>query len=109
MRYSLQQLASIFNIEPKGTPLSAFELEHLLTDSRSLVSSERTVFFAINGERNNGNNYIPELYKKGVRVFVVSDELSIDFGLLFPKAVFFQVPNVIAALQQVAKFHLSQL
>ena len=43
----------------------------LLTDSRFVSQPEQSIFFAIKGERHDGHVFIKELYKKGVREFVV--------------------------------------
>ena len=53
------------------------EIRYLLTDSRQLGSEpEKTLFFAIKTEKNDGAKYIPELEKKGVRAFVTGDALA---------------------------------
>lgn len=53
------------------------EIHYLLTDSRQLGSEpEKTLFFAIKTEKNDGAKYIPELEKKGVRAFVTGDALA---------------------------------
>lgn len=49
------------------------EIKWLLTDSRSLSFPAGSLFFAIKTRRNNGHNYIPELYRQQLRHFVVSD------------------------------------
>ena len=47
------------------------DIRYLLTDSRQLgAHPEQTMFFAIKTAKNDGANYIDELYVKGVRVFV---------------------------------------
>lgn len=47
------------------------DIRYLLTDSRQLgAHPEQTMFFAIKTAKNDGANYIDELYAKGVRVFV---------------------------------------
>ncbi len=47
------------------------DIRYLLTDSRQLgAHPEQTLFFAIKTAKNDGANYIDELYAKGVRVFV---------------------------------------
>ncbi len=75
----------------------------LLTDSRKLLVSPGAVFFAIQGTRHNGHQFIPDLYQKGVRQFVVQDQqLSI---LAFPGANFLLVANCIDALQAIASYH----
>ena len=53
------------------------EIRHLLTDSRQLgAEPEKTLFFAIKTDKNDGANYIPELEQKGVRAFVTGDALA---------------------------------
>lgn len=78
----------------------------LLTDSRKLTDASNTLFFAIRTKRNNGANYIAELYAKGVRNFVVSSELDEEkrakIDLLKDANLWF-VKDVVAALQRVAE------
>lgn len=51
------------------------EIECLLTDSRSVANSEKTLFIAIkNPAGNDGNIYIEELYKKGVRNYITDSK-----------------------------------
>ena len=53
------------------------EIRYLLTDSRQLGSEpEKTLFFALKTEKNDGAKYIPELQAKGVRAFVTGDALA---------------------------------
>ena len=48
------------------------QIQDLLTDSRQLVTPGQTLFFALTSNRNDGHKYIEELYRNGVRCFVVS-------------------------------------
>ncbi len=53
------------------------EIRHLLTDSRQLgAEPEKTLFFAIKTEKNDGAKYIPDLEAKGVKAFVTGDALG---------------------------------
>ena len=53
------------------------EIRHLLTDSRLLgAEPEKTLFFAIQTEKNDGAKYIPELESKGVQAFVTGDAVA---------------------------------
>ena len=79
-------------------------INYLLTDSRKLVFPEATLFFSIAGPRRNGHLFISELYKKGVRNFVVDYSFSNQLQQ-YPIANFFCVDNVINALQQLARAH----
>ncbi len=60
------------------------------------------MFFAIAGDRRDGHQFISELYKKGVRSFVVSQQVEIS---KFPEANFINVANTLEALQMLAASH----
>lgn len=76
-------------------------ISRLLIDSRNLVFPNESIFIAISGERHDGNTFIPELYKKGVRCFLVSKQITETF----PDTVFIFVPNTLKALQELAAYH----
>lgn len=80
-------------------------IEHLLIDSRSLLFPETTLFFAIQTAQNDGHHYIPELYQRGVRNFIVSQKIEEN---KFEQANFLKVDDVKAALQKIAQIHRSQ-
>ncbi len=83
----------------------------LLIDSRRLVHPDRCLFVALVTERNDGHRYIPELYAKGVRCFMVSwsvGQLASEGGQVnaldsdrFPGAAFIRVSDTLEALQQL--------
>ena len=53
------------------------DIRHLLIDSRLLGNEpEKTLFFALKTDKNDGANYIPELQSKGVQAFVTGDALA---------------------------------
>lgn len=81
------------------------EIEYLLTDSRSVTDIRSSIFFAIPTKRNNGIRYVEDLYKKGLRSFVVSAESDPDLlerleGLA--EINLWLVKNVVEALQRLA-------
>ncbi|MGZ3884654.1 MAG: Mur ligase family protein, partial [Bacteroidia bacterium] len=76
-------------------------IRHLLTDSRSIQFFAESAFFALVTARNNGHRYIEELYKKGVRCFVVSE--AIPFNA--PDACFIRVTDTLKALHQLTAHH----
>lgn len=78
-------------------------ISHLLTDSRKLVYPSFTLFVAIKGERNDGHDFIAELYDKGVKNFLVS--VKVKNAGLFPDANFLVVKNTLIALQQLCSKH----
>ena len=79
------------------------EVTRLLTDSRSLIEPRGTLFFALKTDRADGHRYIPELYRLGVRHFVVSDSYGIPTGL--DEADFIRTPDTAAALRTLAAAH----
>ncbi|MFO7656461.1 MAG: bifunctional UDP-N-acetylmuramoyl-tripeptide:D-alanyl-D-alanine ligase/alanine racemase [Bacteroidales bacterium] len=78
-------------------------VRNLLYDSRRINSPEDSLFMAITGERHNGHDYIGDLYSKGVRNFLVSEER--DFTNSFPQANFIFVNNTLETLQKLASLH----
>ncbi|MGM0529996.1 MAG: bifunctional UDP-N-acetylmuramoyl-tripeptide:D-alanyl-D-alanine ligase/alanine racemase [Bacteroidota bacterium] len=81
-------------------------IRHLATDSRRIFSAEDTAFFAIEGDRHDGHEYIPGLWKKGVKNFVVSHLPDKMEG--YPHANFVKVHSALGALQQFVAYHRSQ-
>lgn len=101
MQYKIEQIAGIIKAERHGN--TGADISWLLTDSRSLCFPEETLFFAIKTKRNDGHRYISELYKNGVRNFVVS-ELPDDMPNC-ADANFLVVSDTLQALQQLAEHH----
>ncbi|MBF9255280.1 bifunctional UDP-N-acetylmuramoyl-tripeptide:D-alanyl-D-alanine ligase/alanine racemase [Pontibacter sp. 172403-2] len=81
---------------------------HLLTDSRKLSQPAGTVFFAIHGKYNDGHKYLPQLYSRGVRQFVVEKGSADELRQQYPEANIILVPDSLKALQQVAAWHRAQ-
>lgn len=102
--YKIEKISSIINGKVFGINLNT-SVRYLLTDSRSLISPNETIFFAIKGARHDGHKYIEELYKKGLRAFVVS---SVPKTEKYQNSAFILVENTIAALQKLVQFHRNQ-
>lgn len=91
----------------------AIDIRHLLTDSRQLDSDpDKTLFFALCTSKNDGAKYIPDLYKKGVRVFVSAEDSVTKYGLSAlaedgHNAVILCVSNPLQALQDLAAYKRS--
>lgn len=77
-------------------------IKTLLTDSRKIVDTEEALFFALKGRRD-GHSFIPDVYRAGIRNFVISDE-SLDRSQ-FQGSNFFLVTDTLQALQQLAAHH----
>lgn len=98
--YTLSAVAEIMSgtLAGKGTPVVA----DVVTDSRSTFYPDRALFFALVGERHNGHLYLADLYARGVRAFVVSEEVS---AKRYPQASFITVADTLRALQALAAHH----
>ena len=102
MKYAIEKVTSLIGAHRYGN--SDANIEWLLTDSRSLCLSEGTLFFALKSERNDGHKYIADLYRRGVRNFVVMD-LPHDREVAYPDANFLKVADTLVALQRLAERH----
>ncbi len=107
MNYTISQIASIIKAKPLQQTADT-GIAHILLDSRKLLFPATSLFFALNGPRRKGISFIPELYNKGVRNFVVEENLSENEILQFPAATFLQVPDTLQALHVLAAFHRQQ-
>ena len=98
MELPISLFAAILGLQaPAHTSL----IKHLLTDSRSLETPANTLFFAIPTAGNDGHRFIADLYRKGVRNFVVNRIPAEMEGV--DDANFLIVPHTVAALQRVAR------
>jgi alanine racemase len=102
MKYTLDHIARIIG---SASEVIADPVEYLLLDSRKIYSPSTSLFFALKGQRRDGHQFIPEVYKKGVRSFVVSDPVDTS---AYPDASFVIVKDTLDALQQLAAFHRRQ-
>ncbi len=110
MNYSIEKITTLIGARRIGT--ADAEIRWLLTDSRSLCFPEETLFFALKTQRNDGHQYIEDLYRRGVRNFVVNGEWltsilqsSNSSILKWSDANFLVVPSPLAALQRLAERH----
>lgn len=97
--YQISQIATLIGARRVGD--TEQRIDWLLTDSRSLCFPETTLFFALRTPRGDGHLFIPELYRRGVRSFVVDSVPSVDCS----GANFLVVPNTLQALQRLAERH----
>lgn len=103
MNYSISHIANIINAA--ASVVTDTTIEHLLLDSRKIYSPASSLFFSIKGIRRDGHQFIPELYKRGVRDFVISSEIEVT---VYPEANFLLVDDSLVALQQLAAYHRQQ-
>ena len=104
MNYTIEKITTLIGARRIGT--ADAKIGWLLTDSRSLCFPEETLFFALKSARNDGHRYIEDLYRRGVRNFVV--ESNSKFSVLNSQlegANFLVVPSPLEALQRLAERH----
>jgi len=70
-KISLKNIAGIISGKVYGSGDTI--ISDLLYDSRRIVSPSGSLFFALVGDRHNGHDYIPELYRNGVKRFIISE------------------------------------
>lgn len=104
MSISIENITNLLNAKRIGD--ADAQIDWILTDSRSLCFAEETLFFALKTKRNDGHKYIPELYERGVRNFVVSD-LPQNMEA-YADANFLQTDSPLKALQKLAEKHRMQ-
>ncbi len=107
MKYSIEKITTLIGARRIGE--TDAQIGWLLTDSRSLCFPEETLFFALKSARNDGHKYIEDLYRRGVRNFVVEAKGVLEFCTSgtehMPEANFLIVPSPLAALQRLAERH----
>ena len=104
MEYKITHIASIVG----GKLIQVYAeaaIDHLLIDSRKLYSASSSLFFALKGPRRNGHQYVGGLYERGVRNFVVSEEVQTNN---FPEGNFILMHDTLEALQKLAAYHRKQ-
>src|SRR5687768_727533 len=86
----------------EGKTIKVFQdrpITTLAIDSRKAVVNEGTLFFAIVGERNDGHQYINQLYNSGIKQFIVEHDIDLN---LFVEANIIKVNSAVDALQAIA-------
>ena len=89
-------------------PLYSHYLQHpsVSTDSRKVESGQ--IFFALRGERFDGNQYAVEVLERGASLAVIDDAQVLNDAPEALKERLFLVPDVLTALQQLAAHHRQQ-
>lgn len=101
MQYDIQEIASILNVP--AIKQESGKISILLTDSRKLTLPAETLFFAMETKNNDAHLFIEDMYRKGVRHFVVSKFLP-EWKKL-ADANFLKVKSPLSALQKIAAHH----
>lgn len=92
MNFDIESLYAVFKRYPK-----------VCTDSRKV--EEGCLFFALKGDRFDGNLFAATALKKGAAVVVVSDPTCVEE---IEEGQFILVPDTLVALQKLARHHRRQ-
>lgn len=101
VQYTLQELVWAMGGSLHGVVEGS--VREVCTDSRTVGQARGVLFFALVGPRHDGHDYVEELYRKGVRRFVISD-IRPEYHDL-PEATFLLVEDTTHALQRFATYH----
>ena len=102
--FTFSEIVNILNPIEKNVTTASSQVGELLFDSRRLTVPENSLFFAIKTQKNDGHQFIEELIQKGVRNFVVTENIH-QFGKHFPTCNFLQVENAVTAMQKLSAAH----
>ena len=105
-RKTVADIARCIGGELLQSPHADEPVRELAFDSRRIRQGGGTLFFALVSQRNDGHRYIGELYRKGVRHFVVNSEFA-DIQS-YPEADFIRTEDTLKALQTLAREHRKQ-
>jgi Alr-MurF fusion protein len=98
VKITASDIAKITGGHLSGVPGNV--VNELLTDSRGASFTEGQAFFAIRGVNHDGHNFIPQLYDRGIRIFIA--ERLPDSADEWPGASFIIVNDTVDALQLLA-------
>jgi Alr-MurF fusion protein len=101
LAYPLSSIAKILGL----SVASEQSIAYLAFDSRKIIFPQQTLFFALATSHRNGHAYLADAYAKGVRAFVVSENVA---PTKMPDAVFLHCENSLLALQKIAAHHRRQ-
>lgn len=99
---SLDQIHAITGGELLMNDAAHQRISQLLTDSRKVVNTESSLFFAIKGDNHDGHEFIEDLIHAGVHNFIISNKNSWKPEF---KANAIVVADALIAMQQIAGSH----
>ena len=82
---------------------STKSIHTICTDTRHTVDAEHTLFIPLIGEHFNGHSFVTQAYLKGIRTFIVSEDVN-----LTDDCVVLRVKNTTEAFQKIAANHRKQ-
>ena len=78
-------------------------IHSICTDTRHTIDAEHTLFIPLIGEHFNGHAFVEGAFHKGIRTFIVSEEVNLPSD-----CVVIHVENTTEAFQKIAAHHRSQ-
>lgn len=82
-----------------------FSVQYFVIDSRNITDPKKSCFIAIKGPNYDANNFFEDVYRQGVKVFILE-----RYPTLIPKdAIIFIVKDSIATLAKMAQIHKKNL
>lgn len=81
------------------------EIEELAIDTRKIAQPQHALFIALKTNRRNGHDFIAGAYEKGVRSFLVDEDVIVS---KYPASNFIHVKDCLTALQQIAAANRKQ-
>ncbi|MES2418075.1 MAG: bifunctional UDP-N-acetylmuramoyl-tripeptide:D-alanyl-D-alanine ligase/alanine racemase [Bacteroidota bacterium] len=99
-KYSIKHITQILKAKAFLTNPDVV-IHQLLTDSRTIIDTNGSLFFAINAQRN-GHEFITHAYQNGVRNFVITNEA---YAKKYSDANFLVVEDTLKSLQDLATFN----
>ncbi|MFA6059563.1 MAG: bifunctional UDP-N-acetylmuramoyl-tripeptide:D-alanyl-D-alanine ligase/alanine racemase [Taibaiella sp.] len=85
--------------------LKNIDISELLIDSRKIVNASKALFIAIKGTHRDGHQFIDDAFKKGIKVFLISEAVD---DSKYAGAAFLKVNDTLLALQQLAATYRNQ-
>jgi alanine racemase len=98
--YNSKEIANIINGKLISEDIESQDIIDILIDSRRLINPNNCLFIALVSKKNDGHNYIQELYDKGVRNFIISDPSSV-----LPGTNCILTDDTLIALQKLTAAH----
>lgn len=101
--YTVSRIKEILNADARLVDEQAV-INYIVTDSRSVLVPENSLFFALSSHRN-GHEFIKDAYSKSIRNFVVTEKKYVS---QYPDCNFILVNDALTALQKLATAHRNQ-
>lgn len=101
--YSIAHIAQLLKAN-SVLPTPNLVVSKLLTDSRTVIDPNGSLFFAVSAQRD-GHDFIANAYQNGIRSFVISNPSFVE---KYKDANFLIVPSVLDALQNLATYNRNE-